>query len=76
MIVQEKKELFTEKLAAGRRLYFFDVKETKDNQKYLVITEKRSTEGKSERTRVMVFQEHFDAFTESLNKVMEFVKNN
>ena len=32
-------EIFSEKVMGGRRTYFFDVKETKDGTKYLVIGE-------------------------------------
>ncbi len=37
----EKKELFTERVLAGNRTYFFDVKEAKDGTKYLVISESK-----------------------------------
>ncbi len=37
----ERKELFSEKLPAGSRTYFFDVKKSADGIKYLVISESR-----------------------------------
>jgi len=42
-----KKELFSERVFAGSRIYFFDVKEATDGTKYLVIDESRHTEGDS-----------------------------
>ncbi|MDH5684289.1 MAG: PUR family DNA/RNA-binding protein, partial [candidate division WOR-3 bacterium] len=43
----ERKELFSEKLQAGKRTYFFDVKETVGKKRYLVISESRPAGEKS-----------------------------
>jgi hypothetical protein len=34
----KKKELFSERVSAGKRTYFFDVKESVGGAKYLVIS--------------------------------------
>jgi hypothetical protein len=71
---RERKELFSEKVSTGRRTYFFDVKESAGGVKYLVISESRQTGGESyKHNRVMVFQEHFEAFNEGLNKAANFM---
>jgi hypothetical protein len=56
---------------AGKRTYFFDVKEAKTGQKYLVITESRlAGQGQSrERSRIMVFADAMDDFVETLDEV-------
>jgi len=41
------KFLFSERVHAGNRTYYFDVKEAADGTKYLVIDESRRTEGDS-----------------------------
>ena len=70
----ERKELFSEKVPAGSRTYFFDVKEFADGIKYLVISESRQIGGESyEHNRVMVFQEHLVAFNEGFNKAVKFM---
>jgi len=70
----ERKELFSEKVPAGSRTYFFDVKESADGIKYLVISESRQASGESyEHNRVMVFQEHLDAFSRGFKKAFKFV---
>ena len=70
----ERKELLSEKVPAGSRTYFFDVKESADGVKYLVISESRQISAESyEHNRVMVFQEHLVAFNEGFNKAIQFM---
>jgi hypothetical protein len=66
-----KKALFSERVFAGSRTYFFDVKEAADGTKYLVIDESRHTEGDAyEHKRVMVFQDNLAKFMEGLTKAV------
>lgn len=60
--------LHSEKLPAGRRIYFFDVKRTSKGDCYLVISERRRTEEGPKRDRIMVFREDMDRFMEALAK--------
>ena len=70
----ERKELFSEKVSAGSRTYFFDVKESAEGIKYLVISESRQVGGESyKHNRVMVFQEHLGAFNKGFNKAINFM---
>jgi hypothetical protein len=66
-------EIFSEKVLGGRRTYFFDVKETKDGSKYLVIGELTQVGDDLERHRVMVFEENLDSFRQGLDKAIEFI---
>ncbi len=70
---ETKKELFSHKITAGSRTYFFDVKEANDGTKYVVISESRQTGSGYDHSRVMVFQEHLVAFSEGFQKVLEFL---
>jgi hypothetical protein len=70
---EEKKELFTHKIVAGSRTYFFDVKEAKDGTKYLVISESRQTGTSYDHSKVMIFEEHLEMFTEGLQKALQFL---
>ena len=66
-----KKVLFSERVHAGNRTYYFDVKEAADGTKYLVIDESRHIEGDSyEHKRVMVFQDNLEKFMEGLSKAV------
>jgi hypothetical protein len=69
-------EIFSEKVMTSRRTYFFDVKETRDGAKYLVIGELTQVGSEMERHRVMVFEESLDSFMEGLDKAVEFILNN
>ena len=66
-------EIFSEKVVTSRRTYFFDVKETKDGSKYLVIGELTQVGSELERHRVMVFEESLESFMEGLDKAVEFI---
>ena len=39
--MKEKEELFSKAVKAGKRTYFFDVKSTKNDEKYITITESK-----------------------------------
>ena len=63
--------LFSERVFAGSRIYFFDVKEATDGTKYLVIDESRHSEGDSyTHNRVMVFEDNIAIFMEGLMKAV------
>lgn len=77
----EREEIFSKAVRAGKRTYFFDVKSTKGNDYYLTITEskKRFTDdGKSffEKHKVFLYREDFEKFVEGLNEVMDHIKAN
>ncbi len=69
-------EIFSEKVMTSRRTYYFDVKQTKDGVKYLVIGELTQVGSELERHRVMVFEESLDLFMEGLDKAVDFIINN
>jgi len=69
MSAESRKELFTRRVSAGSRTYFFDVKESAEGAKYLLISESRDVKGKWEHNRVMVFEEHLQPFLAALQAV-------
>jgi hypothetical protein len=74
MAMQDDKVLFTEKVSAGKRTYFFDVKEDRQGSKILKITESRKNEGEFIRHSVMVFQEDFEKIFDAFEKSKAFIK--
>ena len=74
-MAMEKADLFSEKVPAGSRTYFFDVKRAKDGAQYLVISESRPKEGGFEHQRVMVFPENVGAFGTALQKAAGFIQS-
>lgn len=72
-------DVFSKPVRAGKRTYFFDVKATKGNDYYLTITEsKRKVEKDGrfsyDKHKIFLYKEDFDKFTESLQEVINFIK--
>lgn len=63
-------------LHAGSRHYFFDVKETKAKDYFLVITESKRTQEKSALTKhkIFIYKEHLESFQELLSEAIAFIK--
>ncbi|TAF67795.1 MAG: DUF3276 family protein [Cytophagales bacterium] len=71
--------IYSEKISAGRRTYFLDVKETTDGSKYLKITETKHNKGERERNIVLVFEEDIynfsNVFCEAIKKFGNQIEN-
>ncbi len=79
---QERREdLFSKVVRAGKRTYFFDVKATRSNEKYLTITESKrrfsEDQGKFfyEKHKIFLYGEDFDKFKEGLVTAISFIEN-
>ena len=59
-------------LKAGSKTYFFDIKKTKDEKPYLVITESRfKGEGEErERSTIVVFQDNAEEFERTVSEMI------
>ncbi|MFT6867000.1 MAG: hypothetical protein ACJA08_001838 [Cyclobacteriaceae bacterium] len=72
-------EIYSERVRAGKRTYFFDVKATKANDYYLTITEsKRRFKDDGffyEKHKIFLYKEDFNKFVEALNDTVNHVKN-
>lgn len=72
---RHRRTLFNKRVAAGKRHYFFDVKENQRGERYLVITESQPTsEGAYSRQRVLIYQEHLDAFLSGLQDAVKAMR--
>lgn len=74
----DREEIFSKKVKAGKRTYFFDVKSTRANDYYLTITEsKRRVNGETftyEKHKIFLYKEDFHKFAEALNEAVDYVK--
>lgn len=74
-------EIFSEKVKAGKRTYFFDVKSTRSNDYYLTITESKKRYNKDdegftyEKHKIFLYKEDFNKFMEALNNTVNHVKS-
>lgn len=75
---KEREEVFSKKVRAGKRTYFFDVKATRSNDYYVTITEskKRLEDGVFVKHKIFLYKEDFEKFSEGLLETLEYVKEN
>lgn len=68
----DDKDITNIKIAAGKRTYFVDVKQTREGAKYLKVCEsKRLDNGAYERHRIMVFEEDLNNLVEALRTALQ-----
>jgi len=74
----DKNEIFSRRVRAGKRTYFFDVKATRSNDYYLTITEskrKYKDDGFTyEKHKLFLYKEDFDKFGNALIETINHVK--
>jgi|GEM_PF-6650347 len=72
---EQNKEIFSRKFVTerGKRTYYFDVKESQDGAKYLVISESRKFNGVNKRDRILIFEEDVSGFWSNLKKTISFM---
>ena len=72
-------EIYSAKVKAGKRTYFFDVKSTRSNDYYLTITESKKRfkeDGFSyEKHKIFLYKEDFNKFIEALTNTVNHVKH-
>ena len=71
-------EIFSKVLRAGRRTYFFDVRETRAGDYYLTITESKKFTNEDgtfyyKKHKIYLYKEDFDDFNSSLNETFDFI---
>ncbi|PPK99711.1 DUF3276 family protein [Parapedobacter indicus] len=74
---KEREEVFSKKVRAGKRTYFFDVKATRSNDYYITITEskKRFEDGVFIKHKIFLYKEDFEKFAEGLSDVVDYIKD-
>lgn len=77
---REPISVYSKALKAGKRTYFFDVKATRTDQYYLVITEsKKRIKGEEsffEKHKIYLYGEDFENFKSILGEMMKYVSEN
>lgn len=75
---RENGEIYSKVIRAGKRTYFFDIKSTKGNDLYVVLTEskKNSADGREsfEKHKIFLYKEDFEKFQKGLEQTLEKVK--
>ncbi|MFN4082115.1 MAG: DUF3276 family protein [Bacteroidia bacterium] len=73
---KERDEIFSKKIRAGKRTYFFDVKSTKGSDFFITITEskKKFDENNYVKHKIFLYKEDFNKFMEALEETINHVK--
>ncbi|MHC2990533.1 PUR-alpha/beta/gamma DNA/RNA-binding protein [Pontibacter sp. HJ8] len=75
----EKAEIYSQRVRAGKRTYFFDVKSTRSNDFYVTITESKrkfkDDEFSYEKHKIFLYKEDFAKFLEALQGTIDHVKS-
>ncbi len=76
--MDDREQIYSKRVRAGKRTYFFDVRSTRANDYYLTITEsRRFVQGDGfgyEKQKMFLYKEDFDKFVASLQEAVDFVK--
>jgi hypothetical protein len=73
----DREEVFSKKVRAGKRTYFFDVKTTRGDDYYITITEskKRYEDGGYIKHKLFLYKEDFNKFSEAFTETVNYVKS-
>ncbi len=75
---QDRDEIYSKVIRAGKRTYFFDVKATRSEDYYLTITESKKVfdaDGNShyEKHKIFLYKEDFDKFALGFDEAIGFI---
>ena len=78
-LTEEREEVYSKAVKAGKRTYFFDVKATRNNDYYLTITESKKKFDDNgaqnfEKHKIFLYKEDFEKFSEGLDEVVAYIK--
>lgn len=75
---REQEKIYSKRVRAGKRTYFFDVKSTRANDYYITVTEsRRLPQGDGfvyEKQKLFLYKEDFHKFIEALQETVDHVK--
>ena len=78
--MENREDVFSRAVKAGKRTYFFDVKQTRAEQFYITITESKrrfdNAQGKFfyEKHKLFLYREDFEKFKNGLDDVISFIE--
>lgn len=71
---QNNNIVYTKKIKAGRRTYFFDIKVDVKGQNYISISESRKTENGFKKQTIVIYPEDIEKFFLILKEVKDSLK--
>tara|TARA_A100001388_G_C28457611_1_gene351673 strand:- start:3 stop:272 length:270 start_codon:yes stop_codon:yes gene_type:complete len=78
---KDQEEIFSNKVRAGKRTYFFDVRATRSNDYYLTITESKkiyNDDGSHyfKKHKIFLYKEDFEKFNDALTESINYIHKN
>lgn len=76
---RQRNEVYSQAVRAGRRTYFFDVKETRKGDFYLTITESKKVFDRDnkfhfEKHKLFLYKEDFDKYKDALDDTVSYIR--
>ncbi len=75
---EDRDRIYSKRVRAGKRTYFFDVRTTRSNDYYLTITESRRFQREGdfvyEKSKMFVYKEDFNKFVDALQETVDHIK--
>ena len=76
----DREEIFSKRVKAGKRTYFFDVKSTRAEDYFLTITESKKRFAPDgtfvfEKHKIFLYKEDFEKFREGLDDVLNKIES-
>ncbi len=76
---EDRDKIYSKRVRAGKRTYFFDVRSTRSSDYYLTITESRRFQKDGgfvfEKSKMFVYKEDFNKFLEALQETVDHIKS-
>ncbi len=81
---KEQEIIFSKAVKAGKRIYYLDVKKSRNNDLFLSITESKKkflSEDENapfsiEKHKIFLYKEDFEKFQDALNEIIDFINRN
>lgn len=72
-------EIFSMPVKAGKRIYYFDVKATRNDDYYVTVTESRKRQLRDgsfviDKHKIHVYKEDFSKFVDGLQSVLDYIR--
>lgn len=75
---EDREMIYSKRVRAGKRTYFFDVRATRSNDYYLTVTESRRQQRDGEfvyeKSKLFVYKEDFNKFVDALQDTVDHIK--
>ena len=77
----DKDIIFSKAIKAGKRIYYLDVKKSRNDEMYLAITESKkvyagigeNAQANFEKHKIFLYREDFEKFVNGLNEAVQYI---